>query len=397
MLRTCPLSVFHPKRMVTNVSHSASETGWQAQAVVNSDVIASNMEWLDSQTSVPAMAVVKADGYGHGILPTARACLAGGAAWLGTATLDEARRLREDGIEAPILTWMLSPGLDLAGAIEHDIDLSVSGVETLEDVQQAAQRVGRRARVHLKADTGMSRGGAPRAAWGLLTDTAAKHQAEGTMEIVGAWSHLACGEEIDKSTNSEQVAGFEVFLQAAADAGLQPQLRHLANSAGIIGTPETHYDLVRPGIALYGYNPVANRATSLVPAMELRSRVTLTKRVGAGQGIGYGHTYITEKETTMALVPLGYADGIPRVASGKCELLLNGQRRPIRGRVSMDQVIVDMGDDPVRAGDIATYFGPDPAGPTVDDWAGWADTIPNEILTQIGHRATRIYRGSAHK
>ncbi|QSB06922.1 alanine racemase [Natronoglycomyces albus] len=358
--------------------------------------MAANMEWLDSQTSADTMAVVKADGYGHGIVPTARACLAGGATWLGVATLEEAHRLRDAGITAPLLAWLISPGLNVAGAIERDIDLSVSGVELLEEVRLTAERLGRRARVHLKADTGISRGGAPQSAWGLLADTAAKYQAGGAIEVLGAWSHLACAEDLQGQTNADQIAGFDLFLQALAEAGLQPSLRHLANSAGVIAVPRTHYDLVRPGIAIYGYNPVVEVDTPLKPVMELRARVTLTKRVETGRGIGYGHTYATERETTIALAPLGYADGIPRVASNKCELLLNGRRRPIRGRVSMDQVIVEMGDDPVRPGDVATFFGPDPAGPTVDDWSVWAGTIPNEILTRIGARARRRYVGSAH-
>ncbi len=368
----------------------------QAEALVDLDAIRANTAHLASGTSAGMMAVVKADGYGHGILPAARAVLAGGADWLGVCTLDEALALRADGISAPILAWLLAPGLPLHRAVAADIDLSAATPALLDEIAAAARTAGRPARLHLKVDTGLSRGGSPSADWPELLTSAAKAAADGTVEIIGVWSHFAYADAPGHPTIAAQIRLFGEALEIAERAGVRPQVRHLANSAATLTLPEAHFDLVRPGIAVYGLSPIPDwpAASALRPAMTLRAQVVLAKRVPAGSGVSYGHQYTTERETTLALVPLGYADGVPRHATNIGPLLLGGKRRTIAGRVCMDQVMVDVGDDLVAAGDVATVFGPgDDGEPTADDWAAVLDTINYEIVTRIGARVPRTYVG----
>jgi alanine racemase len=368
----------------------------QSEAIVDLDAVRANTARLAAGTSAQVMAVVKADGYGHGMVPSARAALAGGATWLGACTVPEALALRAAGITAPVFAWLIAPGQPLAGAVGADIDLSASTVPGLGEVVAAARETGRTARVHLKVDTGLGRNGATVADWPDLLAAAAKHAAEGTVDVVGVWSHLARADEVGHPANVRQVAVFTEALETAEAAGVRPVVRHLANSPATLTMPSAHFDLVRPGIALYGLSPVAGDTFGLRPAMTLRASLVNVKRVPAGQGVSYGHTYTTERETTLALVPLGYADGIPRTASGRGPLLVGGRRRVIAGRVCMDQVVVDVGDDAVRAGDDAVLFGPgDDGEPTADDWAEVLDTINYEIVTRIGARVPRTYRGDS--
>jgi alanine racemase len=343
------------------------------------------------------MAVVKADGYGHGMLPSARAALAGGATWLGVATLEEGLALRRAGIDAPVLAWLQSPGLPLHEAVAAGIDLNAGSLELLGEVIMAAERAERTARVHLKLDTGLSRGGATPAEWPGLLENAAKAQANGEIDVVGVWSHFARADVPGDESIDHQLAAFAEGLAVAERFGIAPRYRHIANSAATLSRPDAHYDLVRPGVAVFGLSPIPGETFGLRPAMTARARVALTKRVPAGQGVSYGHIYHTSRETTLALIPLGYADGVPRHASNVGPVQLGGKRRTIAGRVCMDQILLDVGDDPVVAGDIATLFGPgDDGAPTATDWADAIDTINYEIVTRFGsNRVSRVYDGTA--
>jgi alanine racemase len=344
------------------------------------------------------MAVVMADGYGHGMLPAARAALAGGADALGVAVVEEALALRAAGITAPVLAWLGVPGEDWAGALAADVEVSVNAEWALAEVVAAARATGRPARLHLFADTGLSREGATTADWPCLVAAAAKAQADGEVEVVGLWSHLAYADAPTHPTIGRQKAVFDEAVALARDAGLTEARRHLANSAATLALPETWYDLVRPGVAVYGLDPLGGdpRRHGLRPAMTVRAQVALAKRVPAGSGVSYGHTYTTEAETTLALVPAGYADGVPRAAGNRAPVLAGGQQRRIAGRVCMDQFVLDVGDAPVRAGDEVVLWGPGDRGePTAQDWADAVDTIHYELVTRIGGRFTRRFTGTA--
>lgn len=367
---------------------------WQAEVRVDLDAIRDNVALLRARTTADVMAVVKADGYGHGMVPAARAALAGGAAWLGVATLAEALELRRHDITAPILAWLHAPGLPLHEGVAAGVDLNAGSLSQLAELVTAARRVGQPARVHLKLDTGLARGGATVAEWPALLDLAAKVQADGEVEIVGIWSHFASADLVGDPSIDHQLAAFADGLAVAERSGITPRYRHIANSAATLTRPDAHYDLVRPGIAIYGLSPVAGEQFGLRPAMTARARVALTKRVPAGQGVSYGHHYHTEKETTLALIPLGYGDGVPRHASNVGPVELGGVVRRVAGRVCMDQIVLDCGDDPVAPGDVATLFGPQT--PTADDWAEAVGTINYEIVTRFGgSRVPRVYDGEA--
>jgi alanine racemase len=366
---------------------------WQAEIRVDLGAIRDNVARLLAGTSAELMAVVKADGYGHGMLPSARAALAGGATWLGVCTIGEATALRASGITAPILAWLWAPGAPLDGAVAADVDISVATLDQLDELITAGRAAGRPARTHLKIDSGLNRNGAKPADWLVLVDAAAKAQAAGDLDVVGVWSHLAYADAPGHQMIDRQLAVFTDGVGVARRAGLNPKVRHLANSAATLTRPDTHFDLVRPGIAIYGLSPVPGRRTEfgLHPAMTCRARVTMAKRVPGGEGVSYGHTYVTPGDTTLALVPMGYADGVPRHASNVGPVRLGGRVRTISGRVCMDQIVLDCGDDDVRAGDVATLFGPGADGePTADDWAEAIGTINYEIVTRIG--STRVDR-----
>ena len=368
-------------------------------AEVDLDAIRNNVAELRQRAgAADVMAVVKADGYGHGMLPSAKAAVEAGASWLGVAFIDEALELRAAGVDVPILAWLLDEQADVASAVAADVDLSVSAEWSLAAVAAAAQASGRVARIHLKADTGLARGGASGADWPALVEAAAKQQADGLVDVVGIWSHLAHADAPQHPTIDRQRSLFVQAINVAARAGLQPQVRHLANSAATLVLPQTHFDLVRPGIAVYGLSPGPDVGTAaelgLRPAMRLRARVALVKKVEAGQGVSYGHRYTTTAPTTLALVPVGYADGIPRHATNVGPVQINGKRYLVSGTVCMDQFVVDVGDNAVSVGDDVVLFGPGDNGePTADDWAAAIGTINYEVVTRIGPRVPRSYLG----
>ncbi len=369
----------------------------RAEAHVDLDAVAHNIAVLRAASPGAAlMAVVKADGYGHGAVPVARAALAAGAGWLGVCTLEEALDLRAGGITAPVLSWLHLPGDDFGPAIAAGVDLSVSSREHLAAVLAAAG--GRTVRLHLKIDTGLSRNGAQPAGWPDLVDDAAKAVADGAAEVVAVWSHLAHADAPHHPTLDRQSARLTAAWEHARAAGLTP-IRHLANSAATMTRPDLHFDLVRPGIAVYGLDPLGRPVpeSPLRPAMTFRARVALVKRVPAGEGVSYGHEWTTPRATTLALVPVGYADGVPRRLglAGRMRVHLAGTLRPVVGRVCMDQVVVDCGDDPVATGDTAVLFGPGTGGePTAQDWADELGTIHYEVATGVhGRRVTRTWTG----
>jgi alanine racemase len=370
------------------------------RAEVDLAALRSNVRALRSRLTggTRLMAVVKADAYGHGLLPCARAARAAGAAWLGTATPEEALALRAAGDRGRVLCWLWTPDGPWREAVEADIDVSVSGGWALERAAAAAREAGRPARVHLKADTGLGRNGCPPAAWPDLVAAARAAERAGTVRVVGVWSHFACADEPGHPSIAAQQREFATALAVAARAGLDPEVRHLANSPATLTLPESHYDLVRAGIAVYGLSPSPAIGTpqdfGLRPVMTLTARLAAVKRVPGGHGVSYGHHYVTPGETTLALVPAGYADGIPRHASGGGPVLVAGKWRTVAGRVAMDQFVVDLGGDQAAVGDEAVLFGPGDRGePTAEDWARAAGTIGYEIVTRVGPRVPRVHRG----
>ncbi|MCW2494077.1 alanine racemase, partial [Jatrophihabitans sp.] len=320
--------------------------------------------------------------------------LDGGAGWLGTAIIDEALALRAAGIAVPTLAWLWTPGEaeSVRQAVAADIDLSVSSPWQLAAVRAAAESLGQVARVHLKIDTGLSRNGSTADDWLALVEEVARTEA---VQAVGVWSHFAYADEPGHPTIARQLTRFTTAVAEAEAVGLRPQVRHIANSAATLTLPSAHFDLVRPGVAIYGLSPVPSAGSfGLTPAMTLRAGLASVKRVRAGEGVSYGHNYTTSKETTLALVPLGYADGVPRAGTNVGPVSINGQRFTVSGRVCMDQIVVDVGDLPVSTDDHAVLFGSGHDGePLAQDWADAVGTIHYEIVTRIGPRVARTYVG----
>ncbi|MEU8231343.1 alanine racemase [Actinoplanes sp. NPDC048967] len=366
------------------------------EAVVDLAAVAGNVRTVAAVARTDLMAVVKADGFGHGAIAVARAAIAAGAGWLGVTSSAEALSLRSAGLTAPILSWLHAPDEDFGRPIAARVDLGVSTVPHLHAVAALGRRLGARAVVQLKADTGLSRNGAAGHDWPELVGWARKYEREGSLRVRGVWSHLADAETPGSVSVARQVSAFDEALRVARAAGLDPELTHLANSAAALTAPAARYDLCRIGIALYGIDPLGTGPPGLRPALTLRSRVVNVKRVGRGTGVSYGPDHVTGRPTTLALLPLGFADGLPRAAQGRAEVWLHGRRCPVVGRIAMDQCVVDAGELPVAIGDPVTVLGPGdhPAGtaPTVADWARWAGTSPHEILTGIGARVRRTYR-----
>lgn len=369
-------------------------TAPRAEAQVDLGAIRANVANLRGRTgAAEVMAVVKADGYGHGMVPAARAAVAGGATWLGVAVIEEALELRAAGIDVPVLVWMVAPGEQLGEAVAAGVDLSAACPWTVDEIVLGAAQAGRPARVHLKVDTGLGRGGAAYADWPALVDAALAAQATGSITVVGLWSHLACADEPGHPSIARQLGCFREAVEIAEKIGVRPEARHLANSAATLTLPESHYDLVRTGIATYGLSPIPRHGTfGLRPAMTFTARLTLVKRVPAGSGVSYGHRYTTARETNLGLVPVGYADGVPRHATNTAEVLAGGRRRQIAGTVCMDQFVLDLGDHPVQTGDEVVLFGPGDRGePTAQDWADALGTIAYEIVSRVGPRVPRTY------
>ncbi|WP_406283416.1 alanine racemase [Embleya sp. NBC_00896] len=373
----------------------------RAEARIDLDAIRGNIAAVRARVgSAAVMAVVKSDAYGHGMVPCARAAREAGATWLGTAVVEEALALRAAGDTGRVLTWLWAPGDAFEDAVRADVDISVSGLWAMREVVAATRAAGRPARVHLKADTGLGRNGCTPAEWPALVDAALKAQADGMVEVVGLWSHFACADEPLHPSVAAQLTEFTALLEHAERCGVTPEVRHLANSPATLLLPESHFDLVRVGLATYGLSPVPDVGDpahfGLRPAMTLVASLAGVKRVPAGHGVSYGHAWVASKETTLALVPTGYADGIPRHASNTGPVLVAGHRRTIAGRVAMDQFVVDLGDDEAAAGDEAILFGPGDHGePTAEDWAVATGTISYEIVTRIGVRVPRVYGGTA--
>jgi alanine racemase len=346
------------------------------------------------------MVVVKADGYGHGMVEAARAARLAGAPWVGVATIEEAVRLRESGDTGRLLCWLTVPGDDWGAAIERDVDVTAYSVAELGAIREAVGRVdgSTPARVQLKIDTGLSRGGSTKDRWPDVLAPARAGEADGIWRITGIWSHFACSDEPEHPANAVQEREFRDALATAEQAGLVPEVRHLANSAAAVLRPSSRFDLVRCGIASYGLDPAPGVTPDLglEPAMTVTAPLALTKHLHAGASVSYGHTWTTPGDTRVGLVPLGYGDGVPRHAGNTAEVWVDGKRRPIRGRICMDQFVIDLGEDGPDAGDEVVLFGPGTSGePTADDWARACGTIHYEIVTRVGGRLRRRYVGAA--
>ena len=359
------------------------------EARIRPSAISHNVEVLRAMAKTPHMLiVVKANGYGHGAETAARAALEGGADWLGTADMEEALELRRAGITAPILAWLFGPGENLTPALENGIDVGVSSLAQLEQVV-AARVPGTPARIHLKLDSGLGRNGVDPRDWEGFFRHVATAQKASQVHVVGMFTHLS-------GTSTEADAGqgevFDTGVALAGDHGITPELRHVTSSIGTSDSPALAYDMVRVGAAAYGV-PVTERyhGAGLIPAMRVSGQVILTKRVAPGLGVGYGHTYRTHKETTLALVPLGYADGIPRHGSSAGPAVIGGEKFVVSGRISMDQLSIDVGDAPVKEGQWAALWG-DPAegDPSANEWAEASGTIAYEIVTRLGARVPRV-------
>jgi alanine racemase len=364
------------------------------EVVVDLEAIRANVETLRGRIGTPHfMAVVKADAYGHGAVPSARAALRGGADWLGVADIAEALELRAAGIDAPVLAWLHRPDEHFTEAVEAGIDVGVSSLAQLNALAAAARSLGRRADAQIKLDTGLSRNGVPEASWREVLAAAAGFEGEGVVRVRGVFSHVSNASPDD---DLAAFARFERGLALARGLRLRPEFVHIAATAAALELPALRGNCVRVGIGVYGLSPFADRSSAelgLTPAMTVRARVAAVRRVAADTGVSYDYTYRTDRETTLALVPLGYADGIPRHASGTAPVCVAGRTFTISGRVAMDQFVVDVGDHAVAVGDPVVLFG-DPAKgvPSADDWARAAGTINYEIVTRMGGRAVRSHR-----
>ena len=359
------------------------------EAMIDTDAIAGNVRRLRALTGAELIAVVKADGYGHGAVRAARAALAGGASRLGVADTVEALALRDAGITAPVLAWLHPPGAEFGAAVAAGIEIGVSSVEQLRAAAAAAS-ADRPARVQLKLETGLGRNGIPPEEYGAIFAEAARLQNDGRLRVIGIFSHLS---NASVAADREATQQFLRAVSAATSAGLTPDLVHLAATHAAIALPEARLNCVRVGIGIYGLSPFSDRSSAelgLRPAMTLRAAVAAVRRVPAGHGVSYGYDHRTAVASTLALIPLGYADGIPRQASGTGPVLIGAARFAVAGRVAMDQFVVDVGDHPVAVGDEAVLFGDPLVGaPAVDDWAAAAGTINYDIVTGIGSRVRR--------
>jgi alanine racemase len=355
-----------------------------AEAVIDLSVVRDNVQTLHKRIrpGTEIMAIVKADAFNHGAVQVARAAIEAGVTWLGVARADEALQLRAAGLTEPILIWLYDASELL---LLSDIDVSVSTVAELQQVVSAPNV----RNVHLKLDTGMHRGGSAPDQWIELTRAAAHYEALGALKVRGIWSHLSHGDELDATHSKRQLELFRTGVTLARRAGLDPEVVHLANSSGALTLDAPDCNLVRIGAGLFGIDEVD---AGLRRPMELVSKIAQVRRIRAGEGVSYGHDHIAERDTTVALIPLGYADGIPRVAGGRASVLVRGIRLPVIGRITMDQFVVDAGDLPLEPGTPVVVFGNGDSGePTADDWARWAGTIPHEIYCGLGSRVPRRY------
>ena len=376
--------------------------GVLAEAVVDLGAIGHNVRVLREHAGgAQVMAVVKADGYGHGATQVARTALAAGAAELGVATVDEALALRADGITAPVLAWLHRPGIDFGPAVLADVEIAVSSVRQLDELLDAVRRTGRTAAVTVKVDTGLNRNGVAAGDYRSMLTALRQAVAEDAVRLRGLMSHMVYADEPDNPINNVQAQRFTEMAQQARNQGLRFELAHLANSSATMSRPDLAFDMVRPGVAVYGLSPVpALGDMGLVPAMTVKCAVALVKPIRAGEGVSYGHTWIAERDTTVGLLPIGYADGVFRALGGRLDVLINGRRRPGVGRICMDQFVVDLGPGnvDVTEGDEAILFGSGARGePTAQDWADLLGTIHYEVVTSPRGRITRTYREAGHR
>ncbi|WP_235511086.1 alanine racemase [Agromyces sp. Root81] len=357
---------------------------------MHDDAIRENTARFSALTEGRVMAVLKADAFGHGAI--ARSVLESGATSLGVTSVDEALALRATGIGAPILSWLNTPDADFETAVRENVDLAVPSVDLLYSIGWAALRVGTPARVHLHIDVGMARDGCAARDWPTLCALAREHEALGAIRVVGVMGHMSCADDPGNPQNTRERLVFESAVRTARRRTLAPHILHLAATAATLTGVGSGFDVHRIGAGLFGIDPSC-RTDMLRPAVTLTSRVVSSREVSAGTGVGYGLDYVTRSRTNLALLPIGYGDGLPREASGRAEVLARGRRRPLVGRFSMDMVVVDTGDDVLRPNERVTFFGPGSDGePTVAEWAEWAHTIEHEIVTRVGNRIPRIHR-----
>ena len=359
---------------------------------VDLEAIEHNIRQIKAQTSAAILAVVKADAYGHGLIPVATRALESGASWLGTALLEEAIALREAGIEVPLIAWLTPPGDDFGAALKLNIDLSVSSVQLFEEILAAGIGCGIRPRLHFELDSGMRRGGVLND-WETFISFAAEHKDEYT--LVGFWSHFARADEPNSDFNLIQVREFDHKLELLMAAGLTPEIVHLSNSAAILSNSAAHRSMVRLGIAMYGLSPDVTHMDSgstfnLRPAMTIKAQIHLIKLAKAGDAVGYGGTEVLSHDTKLGIIVMGYSDGLPRSTTSTAGVSFEGRKAPLVGRISMDQCVVDLGlDSTAKAGDYVTVMGADSY--SIDEWAMAANTINYEIVTRIASRVPRIY------
>ncbi|UXN33345.1 MULTISPECIES: alanine racemase [Micrococcaceae] len=379
---------------MTTSTENAQSNGFERRAIIDLSAIRNNVKQISDVVAPAAvMAVVKADAYGHGAIPVAKAAVDGGASWLGCAHVTEALVLREAGLEAPILAWLHTEDTPFKAAIAAGLDLGVSGWE-LERVAVAARCVQTPARIHLKIDTGLGRNGSTMDAFPDLLNRANAFQEEGLLRVVGLFSHLAVADEPERPETDEQLALFSKAIEMVEAAGFDLEVRHIANTPAILSRPDAHHDMVRLGLGLYGLSPFESdspESLGLRPAMKVVTRVANVKKVHAGQGVSYGLNYKTEGETYLGLIPMGYADGLPRIATG-APVTVKGRSYPVRGRIAMDQCVIDLGadiDPDDFLGAEAIIFGE--GGQSVNTWAHAANTINYEVVTRVSPRVPRYY------
>ena len=384
------------------VTPTSLTPGVLAEAVVDLGAIEHNVRVLREHAgNAQVMAVVKADGYGHGAAQVARAAVAAGAAELGVATVNEALALRDEGLTAPILAWLHPPGIDFGPALLADVQIAVSSARQLDELLGAVRRTGRTAAVTLKVDTGLNRNGVPLADYPSMLTALRQAVAEDAIRLRGLMSHMVYADQPNNPINNLQAQRFTDIVALASDQKVPFEVAHLSNSSATMSRPELAYDLVRPGIAVYGLSPVPTLGDmGLVPAMTVKCAVALVKSIRAGDGVSYGHSWIAQQDTTVALLPIGYADGVFRSLGGRLDVLINGRRRAGVGRICMDQFLVDLGPGhvDVAEGDEAILFGPGTRGePTAQDWADLLDTIHYEVVTSPRGRITRTYREAENR
>jgi len=346
------------------------------------DAVAENVRRM--RAGGPVMAVVKADGYGHGALAVASAALDAGAEWLGVTDVAEGARLRDAGITAPILAWLHPSGIDAELAATARVDVAIGSVDELADLIDDARMP---VRVHLQLDTGMARGGCPVQHWPALLRLARRGREAGRIEVVGVMGHLPQADLADPRANLPWVMRMRHARDTALRAGFAPLVTHLGATAAALHDPDARFDLVRVGAGLVGIDPAGR--SGLAQAGRFTAPVVHSAEVPAGTPIGYGAAHVTDRRTHLSVIGVGYADGIPRELSPSASVEIGGRRYRIVGRVSMDQIVIDTGGTAHPRGSVATIFGPGGAAASVQEWAGWAGTIPHTIVTGIGARVVR--------